>query len=801
MTIMVAMLIIVVLAGFIGAGAAPWLARTLKARAACVVAVLPAVLFAYFLWQAPGVARGHIVRAGLPWIPSLGIRFSFQLDGLGLLFALIVSGIGALVALYAGDYLAGREDIGRFYAYHVLFMASMLGVVLADDLVVLFVFWELTSVTSYLLIGLDHERPEARAGALKALLVTGGGGLALLAGVILLGQAAGGYEISRLTASPALDFQAPLILPGLALILLGAFTKSAQWPFHIWLPDAMQAPTPVSAYLHSATMVKAGIYLLARLLPVLGHHPAWVYAVSAVGMVTMLAGGLLALKQTDLKAILAYTTISWLGTLVMLLGWGNTHAVQAAMLGVLAHALYKGALFLLAGGIDHETGTRDIRALGRLRTSMPLSATLMGLAAFSMAGLPLLLGFVAKELLLEAALHSPYPPAAWWLAPAATVVASLLNVAIALRLFHGVFFAPPTLEKKGDRIGHDPPPFMLLGPAVLASVSLLLGVWPALANALIAQAASVALAEALEVKLAIYHGLTVPLALSMGAIAAGLGLYLVYARAAGLASTLLRLSFNAVYDAGLAGMMGLAKTVTVVLQNGTFRYYLMTILAAATILVGGTLAARGQGIFHWADLELTVPWPSELLLCGVIVVTALMVTRVTSRLVAIAGMGVIGALVSLFYAWYSAPDLAVTQLVIETLMVIVFLLAFHFLPRFFQERTSRPAQVRDVMVSAMIGVLAAGLALFAMGIQSIGGLDYYDFIAHSSKPVHGHNVVNVILVDFRGFDTLGEISVLAIAATGIYALLKGRAPVQAETDPQAVPDVDVQRDSHSQHQA
>ncbi|MBN1889026.1 MAG: DUF4040 domain-containing protein [Thermoflexales bacterium] len=792
------MLIAVIMAGFVGAGAAPWLARTLKARATWVLAALPAALFAYFLGQAPSVYAGHVVRADLPWVPSLGIRFSFQLDGLGLLFALIVSGIGALVVLYAGAYLEGREDIGRFYAYHMLFMASMLGVVLADNLIVLFVFWELTSVTSYLLIGLDHERPEARAGALKALLITGGGGLALLAGLILLGQLAGGYELSQLATSPISDLYSPLVLPAMLLIWLGAFTKSAQWPFHIWLPDAMQAPTPVSAYLHSATMVKAGVYLLARLLPVLGQSPAWMYTVSAVGMVTMLAGGVLALKQTDLKAILAYTTIGWLGTLVMLLGWGTPYAVEAAMLGVLAHALYKGALFLLVGGIDHESGTRDIRALGRLRASMPLSAALMGLAAFSMAGLPLLLGFVAKELLLEAALHSPYPPAAWWLAPAVVVVASLLNVAIALRLFHGVFFAPPAIEQDGVRAGHEPPRLMLLGPAVLAGLSLLLGVWPALANSLVARAASAALAEALTVKLAVYHGLTAPLALSVGAITAGLGLYLLYARAADVVFTWTRLSFNAVYDAALAGMLGLAGRLTAVLQNGTFRYYLMTILAAVTILVGGTLAARGRHVFHWADVELTRPWPSELLLGGTIVVMAIAVTRVRGRLVAIAGMGVIGALVSLFFVWYSAPDLAVTQLVIETLMVIVFLLVVHFLPRFFHERTSRPAQVRDVMVSAMVGLLAAGLVLFATGIQPQDGLDYEDFIAHSTVPVHGHNEVNVILVDFRGFDTLGEISVLTIAATGIYALLKGRRAAHAQAVSRAVSAVDAQLDSRSQ---
>lgn len=760
------MLTISVLAGFIGAMIAPLVTRFLKERAGWVVALLPAGVFAYLLLQSLQVCAGQAITQTLPWAPSLGLALSFRLDGLGLLFALLISGIGALVAVYAGSYLAGRADIGRFYVYHLSFMASMLGVVLSDNLIALFVFWELTSVTSYLLIGFDHTRPEARAGALKALLITGGGGLAMLAGFILLGQAAGSYEISAFNKQ---TFNVERLTVG--LILLGAFTKSAQWPFHIWLPDAMQAPTPVSAYLHSATMVKAGVYLLARLLPIVGQVDNLSYVVVGIGLITMLVGGLLALKQTDLKAILAYTTISWLGALVMLLGWGNHYAVEAAMVGVLAHALYKGALFLLAGGIDHAAGTRDIRRLGELHHAMPLSALLASAAAFSMAGVPLLFGFVAKELFLEAALHSDWPV---WLGVGAAALASLLNVAIALRLFHGVFFARAPQPLEAHIHPHDPPLAMLVGPAVLGMASLVLGIGPGLVNSLIAQAASAALGESVKVKLALWHGVTPPLMLSLAAILAGSGLYLIYDRAAGVISHLARFSFNRLYDNALAALFDIAGVVTRTLQNGTFRYYLMTILATCTLLVGGVFVAYGGDVIARSNLQLAPPRPYEILLAIVIIVMALMVTQAKGRLAAIAGMSVIGALVSLFFVLFSAPDLALTQLVIETLMVIVFLLVFHFLPRFFEESTSRLARARDAAISTLVGLVAAALVLFAAAAHfQAGGIAEY-FIQNSYRLAHGRNVVNVILVDFRGFDTLGEISVLTIAATGIYALLKGK---------------------------
>ena len=376
-------------------------------------------------------------------MPALGVNLSFTVDGLSLLFALLISGVGALVLVYAGGYLAGSPQLGRLYAFLLFFMASMLGLVLADNLLLLFVFWELTSLSSYLLIGFDHERAEARAAALQALLVTGGGSLALLAGFLLLGQVGGSLELSALLSRPGAVTAHLLYVPILLLVLAGAFTKSAQFPFHFWLPAAMAAPTPVSAYLHSATMVKAGVYLLARLSPVLGGTDFWVWLVTVTGSATMLVGAYLALRQSDLKLILAYSTVSALGVMTSLLGLGGALAVRAALAFLLGHALYKGALFLVAGALDHQTGTRDVDRLAGLARAMPITALAAGLAALSMAGIPPLFGFIAKELSYEATLHAP--ASAW--VTAAAVLANALLVAAAglagLKPFLGKALPPP----------------------------------------------------------------------------------------------------------------------------------------------------------------------------------------------------------------------------------------------------------------------------------------------------------------------------------------------------------------------
>lgn len=767
------MLIAIVLAGLILAPSMPLVVKTFKEKAGWVIALLPGLITLYLLAQLSTVVAGQVAQAQWSWVPSLGLSFAFRLDGLGLLFALLISGIGTLIAIYAGSYLKGYGDLSRFYLYLLIFMAAMLGVVLADNLLALFVFWELTSISSYLLIGFNHDQAASRAGALKALLITGTGGLVMMAGFIILGQVAGTYTISELPTNLP---ESGLYVPMLLLILVGALTKSAQWPFHIWLPDAMQAPTPVSAYLHSATMVKAGVYLLARLSPALGDTPLWQGIVGVIGLITMVGGGLIALKQTDLKAILAYTTIGWLGMLVMLLGWGGHYAVQAAMVGVLVHALYKGALFMLAGGIDHETGTRDIGLLSGLRRMMPVSAWLTFAAALSMAGIPLLFGFLAKELLLEAALHTEMGEPAGWLMVGAVVLASLLNVAIALRLAVGIFFGPTRYPDQETHTVHDPYLAMLFGPGVLAGLTVLFGVWPGAVNGLMTQASSMVLGELVAVKLALWHGITTPLILSMVAIGLGVAVFWGYGVAAAAATHLLRPSFNFFYDLALANLLKGSTSLTNFLQNGRLRYYLATILISATGLIGYAVLFRTNDLINWAEITLIRPTIYEIILGLIIIMAAFRITRATGRLEAIAGLGVVGALVSLFFVLFSAPDLALTQLLIETLMVIVFLLVFHFLPTFFKEHTTKREHGRDFFISGLMGLLAFGLVLLATAVTLPNtGLSLSEFFtANSYLEAHGRNIVNVILVDFRGVDTLGEITVLAIAAIGIFALLRSR---------------------------
>nr|MBA2432325.1 Na(+)/H(+) antiporter subunit A [Chthoniobacterales bacterium] len=457
-----------ILSVFLLAALAPTLHRFLRGATGWVLALLPLGLSLWFWTLLPQVADGAIVES-IPWVPSLGLALAFRIDGLSLLFLLLIAAIGALILVYAGGYLHGHRHEGRFFGFILFFMGSMLGLVASENLIVMFVFWELTSLASYLLIGFDHEQPKARASALQALLITGGGGLALLAGFILLGQVGGSYSFSELLQNGDAVREHTLYLPILLLVLAGALTKSAQMPFHFWLPSAMAAPTPVSAYLHSATMVKAGVFLLARMNPLLGETVPWHNILTIVGVITMLGGALLALPQTDLKLLLAYSTVSALGALVLLLGIGTRLAMEAAIVYLFVHALYKAALFMVAGAIDHEAGTRDVRSLSGLIRIMPITAVAAGLAALSMSGFPPLLGFIGKELLYEAKVQSAD---IGLLVTGMGVLANVAMVAVALLVgftpFHGI------LRKPGAR-GHEPSLALWLGPATLAGLSVVLG--------------------------------------------------------------------------------------------------------------------------------------------------------------------------------------------------------------------------------------------------------------------------------------------------------------------------------------
>lgn len=748
--------------------AAPWVHRVGRRATGWILAIPPLAWTVYFAAQAGRIAGGEVLSVSHAWVPTLRINFSFFLDGLSLLFALIVCGIGALVVVYGGGYMAGHPQLGRFYAYMLLFMGSMLGLVLADNAITLFVFWELTSISSYLLIGFDHERAAAREAALQALLVTALGGLPLLAAFLMLGHIGGSLEISSWAAHAETIRAHPLYLPILLLVLIGAFTKSAQVPFHFWLPNAMEAPTPVSAYLHAATMVKAGVYVLARLSPLLGGTDAWLYVVSAVGATTMLLAAYLAMQHTDLKRILAYSTVSSLGTMMLLLGVGTPLAIQAAMVWLLAHALYKGALFLVAGAVDHETGERDVRRLGGLRRAMPITAGAAVVAAFSMAGLPPTLGFLGKEVYYDAL--NIGPGSALLLAVAAMTAMLVLAVAgiVGLRPFVGESIAT-------QHSPHEAPLSLWLGPALLAGLGLIFGLVPSLVeSSLLAPAAGAVIAVPTAVHLRLWHGFTPLLALSAVSIIGGAVLY--------AAHPLLRRGMQRLdairawrpsfwYELSLKGLDNVARAQTRLLQSGYLRYYVLIIIGTTVVLGGYTLVSRvawGRGAVH-TDIR-----PHEAFLAGLMLAAALAAVVSKSRLGAIAALGVVGYGVAVIYILFGAPDLAMTQVLVETLTVILFVLMFYHLPRFAEYATPR-ARARDILVALSAGGFVTALILAVTRLPLSPRLSPY-FAEQSLLRAHGRNIVNVILVDFRGLDTMGEITVLAVAAVGVYALLKLRVP-------------------------
>lgn len=761
-------LVVVVLLPFL---VAP-LAGLLRNTSAWVLAVAPGAVVVWLVVLAGQIESGADVAVVYPWVAGLGVNFALRLDGLSLLFALLISGIGALVIIYSGYYLAGHPHLGRFQAYTLLFMGSMLGLVLADDAITLFVFWELTSVTSFLLIGFNHEDERARYGALKALLITAGGGLALLLGLIVLGRMGGDLRLSAWAAQAQVLQAHPLYLPALILVLIGAFSKSAQVPFHIWLPDAMQAPTPASTYLHSATMVKAGVYLLARLHPAMGGTGAWRDIVAVVGLVTLVLGAYLAFKQTDLKALLAYSTISTLGLMVALIGVGTSAALKAAMVVILAHALYKAALFLIVGIVDHETGTRDLSSLGGLARNMPISAALAALAAMSMAGLPPLFGFLAKEKFLESVLGWEASSAWMVLAPLVAVVAAIWGVAYSILLVHGTFLGESRATPKAP---HEAPAGMLVAPAVLVGLSVLvvsppLREWAAI---LLSAAASATLGTAAQLDLALWHGVNLPLVLSAAAVAGGGLLFVLRQRIWVLqAAWPAHVQLDRLYDGSVSGLNRLAAGLTNRIQTGSLRHYLMMTLGALVAAVVLALAAA-DGLVWPVAWSLDNVQPFELAAAAMMIVAALALVVVPTRLGAIAAVGTVGYLMAFFYVLYSGPDLALTQLLVETLTVVLLLLVFHFLPRFFQDHTHVLIRLRDGLIAASVGAtVTVLLILVAPQTPALTISEYY--LENSIPLAYGTNVVNLILVDFRALDTLGEITVLIIAALGVFGMMRFR---------------------------
>ncbi|NLF78823.1 MAG: putative monovalent cation/H+ antiporter subunit A [Chloroflexi bacterium] len=761
-------MIVAVLAGFAGAFAAPWICSRARGISGWLIALLPLGLTIFFSNYLTRVAVGETFHAAYTWVPSLDVTLAFYLDGLSLLFALIITGIGTLVIVYGGGYLKDDPQLGRFYAYILVFMSAMLGVVRADNLITLFVFWELTSISSYLLIGFKHDKADSRQAALQALLVTGGGGLALLAGLVLLGHVAGTNTISGLAPLGDVVRDDGLYGAILVLVLLGAFTKSAQFPFHFWLPGAMAAPTPVSAYLHSATMVKAGIYLLARLTPVLAGTEAWQIMLTGVGGVTMALGAFAAWQQTDLKRILAYSTVSSLGMLVLLLGIGTDYATRAGVALLLAHSLYKGALFLIAGSLEHETGTRDVTQLGGLWRAMPWTGTAALIVTASMIGLPPLFGFISKEVFYKAAYEAPESAA---LLAGLAVISSVMIVAAG-----GLVSLKPFLGKRAQtpKTPHEAPLSMTVGPVLLAGLSLVFGFFPGIVNRYAIRSATHATLNdnTIMLELVLWPGFDVILVLSIVTVIAGVALYfwrvplhqrLRFLDVGGRFGP--ARSFLALLD----GMLWLAERQTRILQNGYLRMYLITIVSTTTLLVSYTLVTQTglDGVLRSADVRLY-----ELLIAGVILAATVAVTQAQSRLAAVAALGSIGYGIALLYILFGAPDLAMTQFAIETLTVLLFVLVIYRLPRF-GRITSRAARLRDAVIAVSAGAMMTMLVLIVTASPKESDLTSY-FAENSATLAQGRNIVNVILVDFRAFDTLGEIVVLSVAAAGVYSLLKLR---------------------------
>ena len=741
-------------------------------RSLCAVAAAVAPLLGLLILfsQRAVVFAGEPLLGGFAWLPGLGLNATLRLDGLGFLFALLILGIGLLIILYARYYLAKHEPMGRFFAFLLLFMGAMLGVVLAENLLLMLMFWELTSLSSFLLIGFWHHRSDARRGARMALTVTGGGGLALLAGVLLIGHIVGSFELSEVLAAGDTIRAHGLYPLTLILVLLGVFAKSAQFPFHFWLPHAMAAPTPVSAYLHSATMVKAGVFLLARLYPALAGTDWWFYLVSLTGLTTLLVGAVTALFQHDLKGLLAYSTISHLGLITLLFGLDSSLANVAAVFHIINHATFKASLFMAAGIIDHETGSRDMRRINGLWQYMPYTAVLAMVASAAMAGVPLLNGFLSKEMFFGETLEQHLLGSFFWMIPVLATLASVFSVAYSLRFIHDVFFngEPIDLPRFPP---HEPPRYMRIPVEVLVFLCLLVGMLPSWSvGPLLAAAASASLGGALpEYSLAIWHGFNLPLLMSTIALLGGVLAYVLrqplFRWYDGLPALDAKETFNNVVGA----LVSFSQGLTAFLENGSLQRYLVLMLGSALLMVIAALmpleSIRGS-------LPLTPVDGITALGLAILAVTALLTAAChRNHLTALLILSGTGLMVALAFARYSAPDLALTQLSVEVVTIILLLLALFFLPDRSPVESSSLRVVFDLLLAAGSGIL---VALLAYGVMTRPYETIASFFLENSGPGGGGtNVVNVILVDFRGFDTLGEISVLAIAAVGIYALLGG----------------------------
>ena len=782
-----------VLLPFIGsllAAALPTNARNTESTLAGLVAVFCAIQAALYF---PDIANGGVLIQHIEWIPQLGLNLTLRLDGFAWMFCLLVLGVGSLVVLYARYYMSAADPVPRFFSFFLAFMGSMMGVVLSGNLIQIALFWELTSLFSFLLIGYWHHRKDARRGARMALTVTGTGGLCMLAGMLVLGHIVGSYDLDTVLASAAKIQAHPLYLTALVLILMGALTKSAQFPFHFWLPRAMAAPTPVSAYLHSATMVKAGVFLLARLWPVLSGTEPWFWLVGGAGLCTLLIGGYAAMFQNDLKGLLAYSTISHLGLITLLLGLNSPLAAVAAVFHIMNHATFKASLFMAAGIIDHESGTRDIRRLSGLFRMMPITATLAMVASAAMAGVPLLNGFLSKEMFFAETVYISANRAVEYGLPIAATLAGIFSVAYSLRFTVDVFFGPPATDL--PHTPHEPPHWMRVPVELLVLACLIVGILPAwsVGQFLNAAARPVVGGTLPEFSLAVWHGFNLPLAMSFVALAGGIALYLVLraARAQGHLERppgIHQLSGKSAFESVVAmlSLAGRAGRRTL----GTRRLQPQLLWLICTALLLGVVPLWSLGLQPGDRTPLPAS-PVFILLWTIGALCALGAAWQAKyhRLAALALLSGAGLSTCITFTWFSAPDLALTQLSVEAVTTVLILLGLRWLPRRLEpaetgvQRTALATarRTRDLLIAVAAGGGMAALAWAMMSRQFPQSISTF-FLERALPEGGGTNVVNVMLVDFRGFDTFGEIVVLGIVALTVYALLRRFRPARETLD-------------------
>jgi multicomponent K+:H+ antiporter subunit A len=773
-------------AGSVAAGLCRANARNTEAWLAAAIALATFLVASKFYLE---VARGEVVRLELEWLPAFGLNFALRIDGYAWMFATLVTLIGFLVVLYARYYMSPRDPVPRFFAFLLAFMGSMLGVVLSGNLIQLVFFWELTSLFSFLLIGYWHHNAAARDGARMALVVTSTGGLCLLAGVLLIGRIVGSYNLDEVLAAGDLIRSHELYLPALVLIVIGALTKSAQFPFHFWLPQAMAAPTPVSAYLHSATMVKLGVFLLARLWPVLAGTDAWIWIVGVAGLCTFVLGAYMAIFQHDLKGLLAYSTISHLGLITVLLGLNSSLAAVAAIFHIMNHATFKASLFMAVGVIDHETGTRDIRRLSGLYRFMPITATLAIVAAAAMGGVPLLNGFLSKEMFFSEALEVEGPlPAVDPLLPYIATIAGMFSVAYSLRFIHGVFFGPRPMSL--PRKPQEAPRWMRFPIELLVVACVVVGVFPDVTiGPFLGVAARAVLGSSTpEYSLAPWHGFTLPLLMSVFSLTGGALLYVLLqrylARGEDRAPLIPRIDARSTFDRVLVTVSwrwarGLEALLGTRRLQPQLRWVVAIVIAAALWPVYQRGLGAGRLGSARMDVVLAFVW-----IVGASCAVGAAYLAKFHRLAALILVGGAGLVTCITFVWFSAPDLALTQLLVEIVTTVLILLGLRWLPKrvpFTPTWTGAlkalPRRLRDLVLAIAAGGGLASIAYAVMTRPLPDTISRY-FVTHAYPEGGGTNVVNVILVDFRGFDTLGEITVLGAVGLAVYALLRRFRPAR-----------------------